>query len=253
MYFAYIDDSGDPGQRGSFSYSLGCVLVHADSWNATLDGLIAYRRRLRDLHGVPVRQELKANWVIRGSGPLRALGLSVDVRRRIYRGHFRIQPRLGIKTFGVVINKGRHFALPMPGPVERRAWEYTLQRLERFSDDKQASMFIIHDEGSDAMVTAMARKWRRAGSAGMRYQPGGRLDRPFVRLVDDAVARNSRQSYMLQLADFAAYGAFRKVYPPRGDANADPDRIAVAETWDLLGDARHTAVTSDRSDGIVSW
>jgi hypothetical protein len=157
-----------------------------------------------------------------------------------------------VTTFGVVIDKARHYALPTPGRVDRRAWEYLLQRLERFSTTQEATIFLIHDEGSDAMVHALARKWRRAGSAGMRYG-SGRLDRPFTRLIDDAVARSSQQSYMLQLADFSAYAAFRKVYPPLGTASTDPNRIAVSDAWDLLGDSRYAAATRNRSDGIVAW
>lgn len=252
VYLAYVDDSGNPGPQGSYSFALGCVIVEADRWLATLDRIVEYRRYLRDKYGIPIGMELKANRVIRGSGPLHRLGLSVDTRRRVYRGHLRIHPDLGTRVFAVVIGKERHFRDPVGGPVERRAWEWLLQRLERFTEDRQSPLLLLHDEGNDEMIHSMARKWRRAGSAGSRYGTG-RIARPFRRLVDDAVPRKSHQSLVLQLSDFAAYAAFRKVYPPSLATASDPSRVVSAGAWDLIGSARLARVSPRRGDGIVAW
>jgi len=91
-------------------------------------------------------------------------------------------------------------------------------------------------------VRKRARKARRAGTAGSAFGTGT-LSRPFERLIDDPVPRNSQQSYFLQLADFNAYAAFRRLYPP-------PKRrvqICPEGMWD--GSAPHASV---RSGGVVS-
>jgi hypothetical protein len=71
VYVAYVDESGDDGIRGSRSYALACVLVESSHWASTFDQLIAFRRFVRSRYGVPVRAELKANYLLRDGGPLR--------------------------------------------------------------------------------------------------------------------------------------------------------------------------------------
>jgi hypothetical protein len=249
MYLAYVDESGDPGPTGSFSFALACILVPEEGWLGVLDELLAFRRFLRDRFGIPVRAELKAHTLIRGNGPLATLGLSDSVRRRIFRLHLGIQDGLQIRTLAVVIDKAAHYSLPDPSSPEHRAWEYLLQRLERQSHYTKQQMMILHDHGNDALIRALARKRRRYAVVSKRFGPGT-FARPFRRLLDDPVPRDSQQSYFLQLADFAAYAAFRKIYPPQGISILT--RIASQDCWDLIGAARH-AVSSPRRDGIVLW
>jgi Protein of unknown function (DUF3800) len=71
---------------------------------------------------------------------------------------------------------------------------------------------------------------------------------PFHRLVDDPVPRDSRQSYFLQLADLAAYAAFRRLYPPP----PRPAQIVPHRMWDELATSRFQAGTSGAKPfGIV--
>ncbi len=230
MYFAYVDESGDSGAAGSMTYTLGCVLVDGETWPNRFDRLIEFRRQLRDLFGLPVRAEVKANYLLHNGGPFRALSLSEGVRFAIYRQSMRLHAKLGFRTFAVVVNKANH-----PGvAVDNLAWQYLLQRLERFATYADEVVMIVHDEGNPDAVRKLARKSRRAGGAGSMIGTG-HLDRPFGRLLDDPVSRNSAQSYFLQLADLAAYAAFRRHYPPP----PRPVQIVPQAMWDELGEARH--------------
>ncbi len=85
---------------------------------------------------------------------------------------------------------------------------------------------VVHDEGNAKAVRALARKARRAGGAGS-IGGGGYLQRPFDRLLDDPVPRDSSQSYFVQFADLAAYAAFRRLYPPP----PRPVNIVPQLTW----------------------
>jgi Protein of unknown function (DUF3800) len=96
---------------------------------------------------------------------------------------------------------------------------------------------LVHDEGEPLLIRKLARKARRAGTAGSAFG-AGILRRPATLLIDDPAPRASNQSYLIQLADLNAYAAFRRCFPP-------PPRTAqiVPETmWDQLGLARFTAV-----------
>src|ERR1700722_12250936 len=99
MFLAYVDESGDRGPTGSQSYVLACVLLRSSRWASAFDGIIKFRRFLKDKTKVPMRAEVKANYLIRGSGPFRALNLSEKARKFIYRGLLRVQPNLGLRTF----------------------------------------------------------------------------------------------------------------------------------------------------------
>jgi hypothetical protein len=240
MYVAYVDESGDDGTKkgSSKSYALGCVMIEAARWTETFDQMIEYRRFVKSRFGIPVRAELKANYLLQNGGALRQRPLSEKARFKLYRSLLRIQPKLGITAFAVVVDKTeavRQFDTARP--ASDVAWEYLLQRLERRATKEKTEVLVVHDEGDEVTVRKRARKARRAGTAGS--QTGiGTLKVPFDRLLDDPVPRNSQQSYFLQLADLNAYAAFRRIYapPPR------PVQIVPHDMWDELGDARFRQV-----------
>ncbi|MBN1608675.1 MAG: DUF3800 domain-containing protein [Polyangiaceae bacterium] len=233
---AYVDESGDDGPHGSQSYALGCVIVDSAEWAETFDGLIAFRRFVRARFDIPVRAELKANYLLRNGGPLRACPLSEIARFKLYRGCMRVQPKLGVSTFAVVIDKRAAISkFEQERATSDIAWEYLLQRLER--SFRGTEVLLFHDEGDPVTIRKRVRKARRAGSAGSAFGTG-LLQVPFRNLLDDAIERDSRQSFFVQLADLAAYAAFRRIYPP-------PQRevpIVPQGMWDELGAARMAAV-----------
>lgn len=254
MYLAYVDESGNSGFAGSKTFTLGCVLVEAARWPDVFDDVIEFRRFLRATFGVPVRAEVKANYLLQNSGPFRPLKLSESARFAIYRGFMRLQPKLELHAFAVVIRKDVMLERGLKGSDPRKlAWEYLLQRLERFTTKNGTQVMLVHDEGEAALVRKMARQARRAGTAGSLFGSGV-LKRPARRLVDDPVMRSSQQSYFLQLADLTAYAAFRRLYPPP----SRPVQIVPQSMWDELGAARYGAVTQVKGGppgvvGIVVW
>ena len=193
---------------------------------------------VRGRFGIPVRAEIKANYLLHNGGPLRRHPLSETARFGLYRSCMRLQPKLGLAAFAVVIDKTKA-AEKFSGAraASDIGWEYLLQRLERRSSKDGTEVLLQHDEGDAVTIRKRARKARRAGSAASAFG-AGQLRRPFTRLLDDPVSRTSTQSYLLQLADLDAYAAFRRLYPP-------PDRpvqVVPQGMWDELGDARFRPV-----------
>lgn len=236
MHIAYIDESGDPGSRtrgGSVTYTLGVVTVPAAGWAAIFDEAVKFRRSLRDRFGLPMRAEVKANWLVRGAGAFRELRLNEPQRKAIYDLHMRFLEWNNLTTWAVVIKKP---ATRDPnGDVSHMAWEGMFQRLERFSTKGGAGPILIcHDEGDEKRVRAHSRQRRRFGTAGSAM--GGSLRHDFTDLVDDPVPRRSQDSYFIQLADLAAYAAFRSVVPP---TRARQTHVVDATTWSLIGRARN--------------
>lgn len=251
MYLAYADESGNRGYTGSFTYTLGCLFLLASDWPDAFDSFIRFRRFLREHFRVPVRAELKANWLVRNEGTVAPLKLSDEERKRIFRLHLRLASKIGVQAFGIVIRKDQ--ILNKTKDPRDIAWEYLFQRLERLSTNSNVPVLLTHDEGEAALVRKLARKARRAGTAGSAFGTGY-LNVPARLLLDDPVPRNSAQSYFIQLADLCAYAAFRRLYPP-------PVRRTVCPTemWDELGAARYAAanqlaaIQQPVHPGIVVW
>ncbi|RLP90582.1 MULTISPECIES: DUF3800 domain-containing protein [unclassified Micromonospora] len=236
MLLAYIDESGNTGdidKGGSLTYTLGCVLIDSEDWPDSFNEMLAFRRRIRDTFGVPMRVELKASYLLRNAGPLRDLGLAPAQRSLIYRAHMRELHQLKAKAFGIVIDKRKGTA--PPDDVFELAWTTLLQRLERASYYGNTPFMIFHDEGEDAQIRKLVRKARRYLTAGSMYG-GGSLVNAAKRLIDDPVARRSDHSYLVQMADLVAYAAFRSTIAPGGSIAA----VCPQNMWEQIGEAIRT-------------
>lgn len=244
MLMAYIDETGDPGdpaKKGSSNcYGLGCVLISSGDWSAGFDSLAHFRRELRDDFGIPIRQELKANYLIRNNGGLRPLGLAPAQRRLVYQYHLNQLASMKARAFAVVVDK------QSVGNVDylELAWETLVQRLERTTSKEKVDLLITHDEGENAAVRKLTRRARRHLTAGSFYGQGS-LRNPFAHLLEDPVPRASHESYFLQLADLVAYAGWRTYMQPGPGAA----QVVDAQTWTGLGTACHKAVNGLAGNG----
>src|SRR4051812_42852853 len=87
MYFAYFDESGDPGPLPASPtafYVVACVLVNDRVWRENLEFLVKVRRRLRTRWGISMRPEIKATDIRRARGPLAHLHWSQSQRADFY-------------------------------------------------------------------------------------------------------------------------------------------------------------------------
>jgi hypothetical protein len=237
VLIAYVDESGNTGnisEGGSETFTLGCLLIHSRDWPASFDALLAFRRRIRDRFGVPMRAEIKASHLLRCSGVIRDLGLAPAVRRLIFRAHMRELENLNTKAFGIVIDKRTSTATP--DHIFDLGWETLLQRLERASQfaghDEDGPFMIMHDEGENDQIRRLVRKARRRLTAGSAYGPGS-LSHAAWKLIDDPVPRRSEQSYFIQLTDLVAYAAFRDTVPPSKNVAT----VCPGTMWQEIGDA----------------
>jgi hypothetical protein len=196
----------------------------AAAWPETFDRVISFRRWVRARFGLPVRAELKAAHLLRNEGPFEPLALPERMRYVIYRQTMRLHHKIGLRTFAVLIDKGRLRERRPEADPRDVAWEYLLQRLERLSELPPLGpthVVLVHDAG-EAEVARLARKARRAGTAGSQFGTGF-LRVPFSRLIDDPVPRDSKLPIV-----------------PQG-------------MWDELGEARYLDVTTRNRVGIVRY
>lgn len=228
----YIDESGDTGLKedSSKTYTLGCVMVEASNWSSALESLKNHRRGLKNSFGIQLRREIKSNYLMRGSGDLTSFNLSPSQRSWIFRSYMRMVARQELMVcFSVVVHKK---GLATSAEVMEKAWIALLQRLERTSDALgNRPILIIHDSGDNAVIKKILRWSRVQLSAGQMY--GNHNFRvPFKSLIEDAIPRDSRDSYFIQLADIVAYTAFRRIIPGKQNANS----IVKTKFWEEFGE-----------------
>lgn len=250
MIFAYVDetgDTGDPSKGGSSScYALGCVLVMEQQWDQALEELVAFRRQVRDAHGVKLSDELKANYLIRGNGPLKDLNIPPGQRGLIYRGALRTLERANLRAFTVIVDKeatGWH-----GDELAEKVWEMLFQRLSLTAKERNQRLMLLHDEGDDARVRKAFRRARRYLTAGSAFGTGKRrVDA--TQFIEDAVPRESTGSYFLQVADMVAYAGWRTYMAP----SKSVAQVVPSNMWNHLGQAQHAVVNkhSGGTPGVV--
>lgn len=246
MYFAYFDESGDAGWDSSPSsaFTLSGTLIHEHDWLSTLDEIVDFRRYLRDNFNISPRAELKANWLIHRKGAFKHLPLSFPARMNVYRAALRFQRKCGtFNTFAIVINK--ELLANRSKDARSWAWEFAIQRLERFGSDEEENIHVLPDEGHGFFIRNRLRRMRRFSLVPSAYDTGT-LDRKATNIIEDSSDRRSHESHFIQLADLNAYAAYRYIHPARRFDGS---------YWDELGESRVAKVNSVTGGptGIVSW
>jgi hypothetical protein len=157
MFFAYFDESGDTGLERSptGTFALSCILLHDADWLSALDQTIAFRRYLRDSFHISPRAELKASWLIHNKGDIRPAGLRYPARLAAYRAALRFQRKCGLfRSFTVLIDKTKIQKRDLD--VRDTAWQWAIQRLERFGTDRKDNIHVLRMKG---MVSSFVRKF----------------------------------------------------------------------------------------------
>lgn len=239
MYFAYFDESGDSGV-GSGSptrfFVLACVLVPAIAWESTLSRLIDLRRWLRDEYGVPVRPELKALDFVKGRGGFTGSRVDRPERLAVYAQCLRRVAAIpDVKVFVIAIEK--QGASEAGWEPRTAAWTFALQRVDRFCRSRGDQAVIFPDEGHTQLIRPLLRRLRRFQRVAGAF--GGKRDARVERILEDPNERDSQLSYLIQVADWAAYAAHRSHY-------VDPRDAVPGGLWDELGAAHLEEVNKVR-------
>lgn len=252
VLIAYVDETGntgDPSLKGATAcFGLGCVLVDVSNWAESFDKLVAFRREMRKSIGLPMKAEVKANFLIRGSGPFRGkTPIPPGIRRGIYRAYMRLLGDLDARAFGVVVDKEK--TETSGRPCFDLTWQTLIERLERTSSKEDKEILVVHDDGENEAVRKLFRKARRHLVA-PKLGGEGYFTYKANRIIEDPVSRQSHHSYWVQMADLVAYAAWRRRYPPSAAVAA----VVGQDTWDLIPRRSvHAAVNSVRggAPGIV--
>jgi hypothetical protein len=192
MHLIYLDESGDPGRQGSPTsiYLIAGLAVDVSRWKKCHQQLAAFRKAVRDRHGLDPAREMHANEFL-GSAKTH-LGLGRIERLGIARVFLDVIAALpGVRVFGWSSEKGE-------GDVLERVASALSSDLDSWAGQGvlggcEQAYLIIHDT------------FGRRPLAWYAECAPPRVARP---MDDDSAA-----SLFLQAADFVAYAMRQNLLP----------------------------------------
>ncbi|WP_286692967.1 DUF3800 domain-containing protein [Brevundimonas sp.] len=212
----YVDESGDTGLVNSPTryFALSGLTVHESRWRDLLDHLVAFRRTMKAVHGLPMRTEIHSSEYIRRP-PI--AGMAKHVRLTILRQFLDELAKCNFISFTHVIvdKQGK----PAGYDVFDSAWKVLFQRFENtigygnfpggFRPDRG---MVISDNTDGKKLTRLVRRMAVynvvPGMAGMAAR-----NLPMLRVIEDPHNKDSVDSYFIQACDVTAYFLHQKYAP----------------------------------------
>lgn len=279
----YIDESHDDDK-----FCLVALGLRIGKWREAFDAVKAYRGRLRQTDGIRTNVEIHARELVSGRGTLardkngNRIVISRHRRSQIYADHLRLIASLpSMHMFNICLDtKGR-------ADPELDAWDRLFNRLQRTAVERNrlerlarglflgtlktiapkplykkveeravpygAHVVIIADEGRQREIAKMRRKM-----SVINYIPsqqgnwgGGKRTKniPLDNFVEDALFRDSSESYFIQLADCAAFALLKRETPNK---STHTRQHSLDRMWDQhLRSVRFPKAAPRDPDGIV--
>jgi hypothetical protein len=154
MYLMYVDESGDTGlvRSPSTHFALSSLVIHESRWRELIELLIAFRKTLRAVYGLPLRMEIhSAEFVRHPPVP----GMEKHIRLAILRNVLDELAKISfISITNVVVDKRRK---PSTYDVFVNAWQVLFQRFENtmnygnFPGSHRSDFGIVINDNTDGM------------------------------------------------------------------------------------------------------
>lgn len=217
MYLMYVDESGDPGMGNSPTthFALSGLVVHESRWRDLLSILVTFKKTMRTVHGLRVRQEIHASEFINS----RAFDAPRHVRLAILRNTIDEIAKIDfVSITNVVVSK---VGKPATYDVFQQAWLTLFQRFENtlkygnFPGGHSADCGIVITDATNG--TALLRLVRRMSA--INYIPnqlqfgGGTRNMPIIRVIEDPHGKDSKETLPLQAVDVVAYFLAQRFRP----------------------------------------
>ena len=250
MYLMYVDESGDTGMANSPTryFALSGLTVHESRWRDLLNQLVAFRRTMKAVHGLPLRTEIHASHYIR-SAPVE--GMAKYVRLAIMRQFLDELAKIPyISMTHVIVDK---HGKPDGYNAFDTAWQALIQRFDNtigygnFPGGHRNDKGMVISDNTDGL--RLMRLVRRMGVhnpiPGMQGMASRNI--PMLRVIEDPHGKNSADSYFIQACDVAAYFLHQK-YDPCSYVK----KQHAQHYFNRLGQALNTRASLSNGFGIVA-
>lgn len=215
MYLMYVDESGDTGLVNSPSpfFCLSGIVVHERRWRDFVNQLVAFRRTMKSVYGLPVRTELHASEYMRHQ----VHGLTKFERLSILRNTLDELAKMpDILVTNVVVDKSTKSA---GYDVFQNAWGKLFQRFENtllhgnypgaFKDDFG---IVLTDATAGEKLSRMVRRMSVYNPIPSAFGNQSR-NIPIKKIIEDPHGKDSKNSLPVQMADICAYFLHQRFKP----------------------------------------
>lgn len=202
MHFCYIDESGDTGNSSRF-FILSCVYMSETDWQSNYDSFVQFRKQLVHQYSsrFPMKMEFHTKDFLQDKKPFHGLFTPTE-RRTVLQSFISGMASLKLKTFSVAIDKHR---LTHNTSVLDQALTFLIQRIENDLSPQNERYLLISDEGRLGEMVRIARRVRKFNFVPSQYYGQQARNRPIKGLLEDIFAKDSKQSYFLQMCDLMSY------------------------------------------------
>lgn len=212
MYFIYIDDSGDENTS-----IFTALVIPVENWRKTFWQIRYMRRELFKKYGIFINKELHATEFLAGKGGYTRRRFS---KKRLAQIYMRVIQEIATlpeaMMFNVVLHK----------KDDVRAFDRLYDGIDEMMREQKNYALLFMDEGNNRTFTQIIRKKRKANhEKHMREKSNIESQEPEGGIIEDPIFKNSRSSYFIQLADFAAYALLRKERPIPSKTKYGLDKI----------------------------
>lgn len=217
----YVDESGDTGLIRSPSdyFILSGLVIHELRWQATLQQLIGFRKRMRALYGLKMDAELHASNMIHKPGQLSRIP-KYDRLAIIRNFASEIGQLEDCNIINIVVDK-RNKALDYD--VFEKAWNALINRFEntirsrnfpgpKNPDDKG---LLFPDQTDNKKLTQLLRKMRYFNPTPNNRSmfTSGYRNLTISYVIEDPSFKDSRFSYFVQAVDTTAFLLHQSLKP----------------------------------------
>lgn len=219
MWFAYIDESKEPGKF--FLYT--ALVITGDKWVTTYRKVKAFREELRRDHGIYLAYELHAWKFVPGRGRPSKTAIYKEERAEIFKKTLRFIAECNCFNVVSSCSKNQQFAL-----------ERLVNRLDKTAAKREQQVLLFFDGGEEIDITKRLRKMRVhnpiSSNRGIWQSTGTKTKNiPLTNILEDPIFKDSKNSYFIQLADFCAYALLRMERPL-----ASRTAYGIHEAYNLL-------------------
>lgn len=237
----YVDESYD-----SEKFCLIAIGLRLGSWRAAVEAVKEYRKQLKQSDGVLLRAEIHARDLVSGRGQLGPKIIGKWRRSRIFYEMLELIASLpDVQLFNICLDRaGRRDpqldawdrllnrlnraceGLNRNENANRRRWlseirgkvsTETLDSLERRLVPYSAHALVVADEGHEFEIVRLRRKLAVVNYIPSKFGSWGdgpSKNIPLTHFVEDILFRDSARSYLVQLADCAAFALLKRESEP---------------------------------------
>ena len=235
MWFAYIDESKEPGRY----YVYTALVTTGDRWADTFKKVKEFRQRLRREHGIYIAYELHAWKFVPGRGRPANRAIYKDERAEIFRKT--LQFIADCKCFTVVSSCSK---------TQQYALERMVTRIHNTANRLNEKVLLFFDEGDEVDITRRLRRMRVhneiANKPGIFNTSGSwGHNVPLTSILEDPIFKDSKTSYFIQLADFCAYALLRMDRPL-----ASRNKYGIDKAYEILRPVTRSFISSNDPHGM---